>query len=217
MAYMITDHWPLFGLRVTTPRLELRVPSLEDITSLAEAASRGVHEPDAMPFNVPWTQAPSPRRERNTYQHIWGHWAAWTPEKWDLALVIVLDGTVIGRQDVSGSRFAITREVSSGSWIELAHQGKGLGTEMRAAMLHLAFAGLGAEWAVSAAFLDNPASRAVSAKLGYTEDGIQIHPDPALGPRPQQRFRLSRADWDKHRTVDAEIHGLDACRDMFGV
>jgi len=26
---MITDHWPLFGLRLTTPRLELRVPDHE--------------------------------------------------------------------------------------------------------------------------------------------------------------------------------------------
>ena len=26
---MLTDHWPLFGLRLRTPRLELRVPDLD--------------------------------------------------------------------------------------------------------------------------------------------------------------------------------------------
>lgn len=33
-------NWPLFGLRVTTPRLELRLPSLDDLDALADAESR---------------------------------------------------------------------------------------------------------------------------------------------------------------------------------
>ena len=65
------------------------------------------------------------------------------------------------------------REVSTGSWLGQRYQGQGLGTEMRAAVLHLAFTGLGAEFATSNTFTDNAASLGVSRKLGYLPDGIQ--------------------------------------------
>ncbi len=42
---------------------------------------------------------------------------------------------------------------------------------MREAMLHLAFAGLGAEEALSGAFEDNTASLATSRAIGYVENG----------------------------------------------
>jgi hypothetical protein len=45
------------------------------------------------------------------------------------------------------------------------------GAEMRAAVLHLAFAGLGTAEAVSGAFEDNLAFHAVSRKLGYERAG----------------------------------------------
>ncbi|MCP3800659.1 hypothetical protein NLX83_15435 [Allokutzneria sp. A3M-2-11 16] len=41
---MLVDHFPLVGLRLTTPRLELRLPSPEDL------ASDGIHDPGVMPF-----------------------------------------------------------------------------------------------------------------------------------------------------------------------
>ena len=52
---MITDHWPLFGLRLLTPRLELRVPDLTELAQLADVAAAGVHDPASQPFVVPWT------------------------------------------------------------------------------------------------------------------------------------------------------------------
>src|SRR5256885_9501597 len=58
-------------------------------------------------------------------------------------------GRPIGVQEVAGRDFAGTRRVSTGSWLGAPHQGHGLGTEMRAAVLELAFRGLGAEVAVS--------------------------------------------------------------------
>jgi len=45
------------------------------------------------------------------------------------------------------------------------------GTEMRAAVLHLAFDGLGAREAHSASFEDNPASQRVSLANGYQSNG----------------------------------------------
>ncbi|MDI2126664.1 GNAT family N-acetyltransferase [Yinghuangia seranimata] len=213
---MISDAWPLFGLRVTTPRLELRLPRLEDFDGLFEAVARGMHEPDYLPFNVPWSTQPEPARSRGSLQFHWRTWAEWSAAKWTLALVVFHDGVPVGQQDLVGRDFAVTRQVSSGSWLETRLQGRGLGAEMRAAVLHLAFEGLGAEWAVSAAFTDNPKSLGVSRKLGYAEDGVDV---VASGDRArlQQRVRIDRAAWEAHRTVPVEVHGLDACRDMFGV
>lgn len=53
---------------------------------------------------------------------------------------------------------------------------RGLGTEMRSAILHLAFDGLDAREASSEAFADNEASNAVSRSLGYEPTGTR----PAL-------------------------------------
>jgi RimJ/RimL family protein N-acetyltransferase len=57
--------------------------------------------------------------------------------------------------------------VGTFSWLGPGYRGRGLGTEMRAAVLHLAFAGLGAREAASEAFTDNHASNRVSQALGY--------------------------------------------------
>jgi RimJ/RimL family protein N-acetyltransferase len=110
----------------------------------------------------------------------------------------------------------VRRAVVTGSWLGRAHQGLGIGKEMRAAVLHLAFAGLGAEWAESAAFLDNPASIAVSRAVGYEDDGMLMKSrrgEPAV----QQRFLMTRARWLKRRPDGITIDGLDRCRSMFGV
>jgi len=98
----------------------------------------------------------------------------------------------------------------------MAHQGKGIGTEMRAAVLHLAFAGLGAEHARSDAFDDNPASLGVSRKLGYTDDGIDrlvVRGKPVVS----QRLRLDRSTWEATHTVPVTIGGLQPCLHMFGL
>jgi hypothetical protein len=51
--------WPPFGLTLTTPRLELRPISDEDIPAAAEAAASGIHEPGHSPFSNPWTEVPA--------------------------------------------------------------------------------------------------------------------------------------------------------------
>ena len=70
--------------------------------------------------------------------------AAFSPESWELGLVAFHDGRPIGVQAVLAKAFAADRTVATGSWLGRAFQGQGLGTEMRAAVLTLAFAGLGA-------------------------------------------------------------------------
>ncbi len=87
---------------------------------------------------------------------------------------------------------------------------------MRAAALHLAFAGLGAVEAHSGAFHDNDASLATSRSLGYVENGHELalrrdQPDRVI------TMRLDRVIWSAHSRDDIEIEGLDRCLEMFGL
>ena len=209
-------HWPLSALELVTPRLRLHVPSAAELDELAGLAAAGVHAPQVQPFTVEWTDGEPAVVARRVLQYAWGTWSRWTPGDWSLWLAVVFDGAVIGSQEVSGRDFAVRREVGTGSWLGRDFHGKGLGTEMRAAVLELAFAGLGARYAVSGAYTDNEASLAVSRKLGYRDDGIEHHAvrgkDATL-----QRLRLGRADWQARRSVEVRVNGLDACLSMFGV
>ncbi|HTT89689.1 MAG TPA: GNAT family protein [Acidimicrobiales bacterium] len=67
-----------------------------------------------------------------------------TTEVWALVFAAVVDGRPVGGQEMTGIEFPKVRTVSSFSWLGRDFQGQGLGQEMRGAMLHLAFAGLGA-------------------------------------------------------------------------
>ncbi|HZC41187.1 MAG TPA: GNAT family N-acetyltransferase [Streptosporangiaceae bacterium] len=213
---MSSPHWPLSGLRLRTPRLELRWPSLRDLDELAALAAGGVHDPAIQPFAVAWTDAPPAERARGTLQFHWAKWASWEPADWSLNLVTAVDGVIAGTQGMEARDFAVTREVTTGSWLGLGHQGRGIGTEMRAAVLHLAFEGLGAEYAVSAAHADNLASLAVSRKLGYAEDGIERYVVRGRAVRGI-RQRIDRAAWQAHRSVPVEITGLEPCLPSFGL
>ncbi|MFF7494018.1 GNAT family N-acetyltransferase [Streptomyces rubiginosohelvolus] len=209
-------HWPLYGLRRRTPRLELRLPGPELLDELASVAARGVHDPDRMPFSVAWTDGKPDEVARAVFQHVLGTVAGWSVRDWTLSLAVLHEGEVVGRQDLMGGDFGVRRQVETGSWLGLAHQGQGLGTEMRAAALHLAFAGLGARYAVSAAMTDNLRSLGVSRRLGYADDGLDT--DVVRGaPVTLRRLRLDRAGWEAHRSVDVSVEGLDACRAQFGV
>ncbi|MER5982899.1 GNAT family protein [Streptomyces sp. NPDC001787] len=212
---MTPRHRPLYGLRIRTPRLELRLPGTGLLDELASVAAGGVHAPDAMPFTVPWTDGSPEEVGRAVYLHVLGTVANWSAENWALSLAVLHEGEVVGRQDVTGRDFAVTREVATGSWLGLAHQGRGIGTEMRAAALHLAFAGLGARCATSGAMTDNPRSLGVSRRLGYVPDGLEV---AAVRGRAVtlQRLRLERARWEEHRSIPVTVEGLDACRGEFG-
>jgi RimJ/RimL family protein N-acetyltransferase len=212
---MITDLWPLFGLRLTTPRLELRLPDLAELAVLGRLAAAGVHDPDVQPFVAAWTDGPPEQVARNTLQFQWSAWGRWSPQEWALQLVVLAGGEVIGTQGVDARDFARLREVGTGSWLGLAFQGRGYGTEMRAAVLELAFEGLGAEYATSEAFEDNAASYAVSRKLGYVDDGVERHVVRGAA-KVGRRLRLDRAGWAAARRVPVQISGLEPCRPMFG-
>jgi RimJ/RimL family protein N-acetyltransferase len=215
-----TDYWPLARLRLTVEPpvgpLELRLPDAADLVALAALAEAGVHDPQTQPFGFPWTDAAPAVRALSTMQYHWASWGAWSPQRWELNLVAVRDGVVVGTQGISGQDFAVLRQVGTGSWIGKPYHGQGIGTAMRAAVLALAFDGLGAEHAMSAAFTDNAASLGVSHKLGYADDGLkrQLRRGEAAEMR---RLRLDRESWLAHRTAEVRIDGLDPCLPLFGL
>ena len=101
------------------------------------------------------------------------------------------------------------RAVATGSWLGSAYQRQGIGKEMRAAVLALAFDRLGAEIAETEAFVDNPASAGVSRALGYVPNGTgRLAPDGFR--RETERFRMTVAEWRARPRPTVSIEGLDA-------
>ncbi|MFB7910798.1 GNAT family N-acetyltransferase [Kitasatospora sp. NPDC056076] len=213
---MLIDHWPLLGLRLDTPRLELRLPTDRELAQLADLAAEGVHQPDRMPFLVPWTDLPPAERARSVVQHHWLCRGNWSPGDWALNLAVFENGRVVGLQTIAARDFAVLREVTTASWLGVRHQRQGIGTEMRAAVLHLAFAGLDALEATSGAFEHNASSFAVSRKHGYELDGVDRHVVRG-GPVTNRRLRLTRDRWEAHAEVPVSVSGLAPCRSMFGL
>jgi RimJ/RimL family protein N-acetyltransferase len=210
------EHWPLFGLRVRTPRLELRVIDEPTAFELVDLASTGIHPPELMPFTFPWTDEPDGVRQQNSLRHYWRVRADFAAEKWVLAFAVRRDGELVGSQGLHADNFPLTRVASSGSWIAQRYQGQGIGKEMRAAILHLAFEGLGAVRCESAAFENNPSSRGVSLSLGYVENGDEIKLQRGQ-PARMVRYKLERSAWERQRRDDIVIDGLDRALPMFGI
>lgn len=210
LRHRLAEVWPLFGLSIRTPRLELRYADDQDLLDLA-ARSHDIHDPAARPFGTQWNRADSELdRERGVLAYSWARRSEVSPAAWSLTLVTVVDGAVVGMQGVGATRFAVTRTVGTGSWLHRSVQGQGIGTEMRQAVLHLAFEGLGAVRAESGAWEDNPHSIAVSTKAGYRQVGDKLLADEATRRR-ELLFVMDREDWTSRRRDDIELVGVEAC------
>jgi RimJ/RimL family protein N-acetyltransferase len=210
------SHWPFYDLRVTTPRLELRPPDEDTMFALVDLADQGVHDPDFVPFLRPWTLEPDGERQRHSLQYYWRCWSGFTPESWDLPFAVRVDGTLVGVQGLIATDFRVTRTFESGSWLGVAHQGQGIGKEMRAAILHFGFEGLGALRADTGAVEGNDRSLGVTRALGYRDNGR------AVKARDDERvicneFCMERADWEPRRRDDITIEGLEPCLPLFGL
>jgi RimJ/RimL family protein N-acetyltransferase len=214
----MVSYWPLFNLRLQTPRLVLRPHRDEDFAGLLDAIDVGIHDPEAMPFRQPWTDAEPALRRRNSVQFWWANRANWKPDDWHLELVVVFDDRPIGMQELFARDFPVLREVATGSWLSRPYQGLGFGKEMRTAVLHLAFECLGAVIARSGAFLDNPASAGVSRALGYRENGT-YRQAPRGRPKVAVNFELSCDEWSlrRDRLPPVEVMGLEQALEMFSI
>ena len=205
---------PLYALRLTTPRLELRLGTTKDLVELGRLAREGIHPPEEMPFEVPWTDRSHEEGFVDSFVDF--HETAlreWRPQKWSLNLIAFLQGLPIGSQTVGAENFASAREVGTGSWLGQAFQRRGLGTEMRTAVLELAFRELGAQVALSASMFGNEASKRVSEKLGYEITGTSTSA-PRREPQQKYDLRIGRENWNPPFPI--EIEGAEASRALFG-
>lgn len=213
---MAHPYWPLFDLEVRTPTLTLRAIDDDLGIEVAALAARGVHDPGWMPFLQPWTDHPSPDLERRCFQFWWKCRAEVTPEHWSINLAVLVDGDVIGATGLSADGFDVLRSFETGSWLGREFQGRGFGTELRNATLHLGFAGFDAELATTGAFEDNAPSLGVTRRLGYTPEGRRRvarrgEPVDLLG------FRMPRSHWESIRRDDISVDGAEAARDVLGI
>ena len=107
----LTRHWPVFGLRLATPRLILRPVTDDDLAELVDLALAGVHDAAEMPFLVPWTDALRDELISEMLRHHWRSRAASRPENWSLHLAVRSRGELLGTQEISGEQFAVTATV----------------------------------------------------------------------------------------------------------
>jgi len=212
----MSGHWPLFDLEVRSPRVTLRYVDDALALELCDLMQHGIHDEGFMPFAVPWSAAPPPQLQRDALRHYWEVRAAVRPERWTIEMAVLHDGEVIGAGGLGGADFALLRTLETGSWLGRAFQGKGFGTEFRACLVHLAFAGLGAAEVTTGAWSDNAPSLGVTRRLGYEPNGVfRGRQGDALGEL--HRFRMGRAHWETIRRDDIEIVGLDAVVDFLGL
>jgi RimJ/RimL family protein N-acetyltransferase len=173
-----------------------------------------------MPFQVAWTdRAGEPGFVDEFVAFHLGQLESWALEQWTLELAVFeREGGAgpMGFQAVTGERFASSRRVVTGSWLGRRFQGRGFGTEMRAAVLELVFAGLGAEVALSGHAEGNVSSMRVSEKLGYEPAGEGIV-EPRGYPIRQFKLELTRERWAAAPRIPVEIEGLDPGLALFGL
>ncbi|SRR6266404_1552284 len=162
---------PLLGLRITAGPVVLRGITDDLLGPLADLAIEGIHGPDAMPFSDPWTLTPPEDMHRSFAQFYWRQRANFSPAKWSANFAVTWHGKLVGVQGISTRDYLVTRTADTGSWLGRRFHGRGVGTAMRKVICAFAFDHLDAEYVTSSAFADNPASVAVSKKVGYTEKG----------------------------------------------
>jgi RimJ/RimL family protein N-acetyltransferase len=213
----VTPSYPPLGLRVRTPRLVLAGATDDLLERLIPVVRAGVVGPGPLPFDDPMSlYEDGPEREWRWLRGIWAGRAHVDRSWWRLYFVVLVDDEPAGMQDIIGVQFADFGTVMTFSWLGLGYRGHGIGTEMRAAALHLAFDGLAAREAASEAFADNRASNRVSQALGYQPNGTSWATRRGE-PAPLTHWKLTRDRWEKTRRTDIELTGVQDCLPVLGL
>lgn len=156
---------------------------------------------------------------RHVLAHQWKNRGRTAPDNWTLSLAVVRNGEIVGEQQISAKNFQVTRSGLTGSWLGLRHHGQGIGTRMRLMALHLAFEGLDAAEMLSEAYDDNPASNAVSRRVGYAANGSRLAAREGHSVI-ENSYRMTRELWDgRPDDLRAEItlEGVPPVRQLFGI
>ncbi len=209
--------YPPLQVEVATPRLRLRAATDDLLEDLLPTVRAGVVQEDEVPFDDPISHYEDlPAREWRWLQAIWRARGRTEPAWWRLNFVVDVDGALVGMQDLIAEDFPTFGSVTTFSWLAPQARGRGFGREMRAAIVHLAFAGFAAREATSEAFLDNLASNAISRSLGYAENGLTWATRRGQ-PFQLRRWTLSRSRWEETQRNDITLRGVDQCLPVFGL
>jgi len=139
---------------------EIRPATPEDAEAIARIYNQAVTGSTAT-----FDQEPKTAEDRRTWL------AAHGPRR--PVLVALLDGEVVGWGSLSdySDRCAYKGTVEISTYVDEAHVGKGLGTQLSTALITLA-RGLGMHVILSRICTENTASLAMAARLGFKEVGI---------------------------------------------
>ncbi|ROR66930.1 GNAT family N-acetyltransferase [Agrococcus jenensis] len=210
--------YPPLNVRVTTPRIQLAGATDELLAELQQVVHDGKATADPAPYDDPMSlyEADPDVRVRKWLQAIWRGRGSVTPDFWRLQFVVVVDGRPVGMQDLIGDRFSTYGTAVSFSWLSSDERRRGIGVEMRQAILHLAFDGFGASEATTEAFLDNAGSDGVSRSVGYEPNGL-VWASRRGEPGLMQRWRLTREAWLERRRDDIDLRGVEDCKATLGL
>ena len=205
----------MFDIRLTTPDVALRHLTEADLGTLAAIL------PDDAEQDPSLTSYPTldPVRSRGVrlHQDYWRARGNWRPDSWALSFGVFRDGELIGYQGLEGEDFATLRTVESSSFLIPRVRGQGLGKQMRAAVLALAFGALDARFAITSAWSDNHASLGVSRALGYVDNGVAAHRRGDVAGE-MTHLRLTRERWVRSGWADqVTVTGIDDCFSFFGL
>ncbi len=217
MMYTMSLYPPL-NVRVATPQVELRGATDDLLEALAPLVAAGKAMADPPPWDDPCSfYEPDPgTRVQRWMQSVWRGRGTVRPDLWRLYFVVLVGGEPVGQQDLTGSNFDAFGTVESTSWVSTDFRRRGIGTEARRAILHLAFDGLGASEAHSQGAVDNVGSNAVSERLGYKPNGTAWATHEGK-PVPGQRWLLDRATWQTQPCDDITMTGIAECRKTLGI
>jgi RimJ/RimL family protein N-acetyltransferase len=203
--------YPPLNLQVHTPRLLLLGATDELLEQLVPVVRQGVVTAEPWPFDDPMSlYKDSPDREWSWLRGVWAGRCKVSDDFWRLYFVVVVDGKPVGMQDLIGLNFAALGTVETFSWLSPDVRGRGLGKEMRQAVLHLAFEGLGARQAETGAFVDNGASNGVSQAVGYVHNGFGWATRRGEAAE-ENRWLLTRQRWSERRRDDIDLSGVGEC------
>jgi len=212
---MSNGHWPLFDVRLGTPDLLLRPLTEADLGRLSEILPDDLEQ---NPASTTYAGLDGPaNRAAIVHQDYWRALGSWRPESWELGMAVFRGEELIGFQGLEGDDFARLRTVDSSSWLAVAARGQGLGQQMRAAVLALAFGPLEARFAITSAWSDNAASLGVSRALGYQDNGVTTHRRGDVGGE-MVHLRLTRERWLASAWPDrVQVSGVERCLPFFGL
>lgn len=209
----LLEVWPLRGIRLLTPDLELRPATEADLPALFDILPDDL-EVDPSSTRYAGIDEGSNRRVILA-QGYWRAMGLWSPSDWVIPFVVRRGNEPIGMQALEGPDYGAERIVDSWSWLERGSRGQGLGKQMRTAILELAFGHLGARAAISSAVLANVSSLGVSRALGYvdTHQSGLAHSNETL-----QHLRLESDAWvASGRGAEVRVEGVAATLPFFGL